>query len=42
MNQLYENPTNDFQSKIISLNRQIILPKENNNSLNLFYGFNKI
>ena len=33
MNQLYENPTNDFQSKIISLNRQIILPKENNKSI---------
>ena len=33
MNQLYENPINDYKSKIISLNRQIILPNDNFKSI---------
>ena len=33
MNQLYENPINDYQFKTISLNRQLILPKDNNKSI---------
>ena len=33
MNQLYENPINDYQFKTISLNKQLILPKDNNKSI---------